>query len=134
MNVVGASDPKRSSFNMVMENFADSLDHFHTCMLNQYENEPCVLHPDRRQCSTAPYADIGVCGTPCQPFSRQRVKRSAEGSVVNHMKYETTNTDVTSWLRAHMPKTAVLEQVMGLTIPEHSNTTETPLDRQGASN
>ena len=127
------SDPKPASYNMVMENFGDTVSHFFPCMWCQSENEECKLHPGKI-CAEASRVsfDIGVCGTPCQPFSRQRVKRSAEGSVRNHSLFEATNSDLMDWLRCHRPKVSVVEQVMGLSIPESTSSTTTPLDRPGA--
>ena len=73
--------------------------------------------------------DLGVIGTPCQPYSRQRVKRSQAGSVENHKSNSTTFTDLLHWLGGLNPKACVAEQVVGFNQPESVEVRTTPLQR-----
>lgn len=77
--------------------------------------------------------DFGIIGTPCQPFSRQRVKRSAEGSVKGHKSYSTTFDDFVSWMTHFQPKAGCAEQVEGLDIPESTSDRRTPMERPDCS-
>jgi len=85
-------------------------------------DNPGLLHPM-----------LGVIGTPCQPFSRQRTKRSAEGSVAGHSKFPTTFKDLLAWLETYEPQCGTCEQVEGFTQAESPSVPESPMDRPGLS-
>lgn len=125
---ISCSDIKKESLAMVRENFEPT--HFHSSMQNQLKQVACWLHP-AHQCELKVVggADLAVVGTPCQPFSRQRVKRSATGSVRNHHGFATTFSDLLQWLQEFEPKSCVAEQVVGLHTPESSTERTTPMDR-----
>lgn len=73
--------------------------------------------------------DIGVTGSPCNPFSSQRVKRFAAGNVALHVDYETTMTSVVSFYATLEPKLGVTEQVAGFKQPMSSEDPTTPLQQ-----
>eukprot|EP00438_Fugacium_kawagutii_P030561 Skav222976 [mRNA] locus=scaffold2762:15098:16594:+ [translate_table: standard] len=128
LGAISCSDIKKESFAMVRENFEPT--HFHSTMQNQIKQVACWMHPAHLcQFQTVDGPDLAVVGTPCQPFSRQRVKRSASGSVRAHSKFDTTFKDLIDWLSEFEPKTAVAEQVVGLHSPESSSERSTPMDR-----
>ena len=126
---INACDIKSISRDIIFENFDGQVNHFWKSLDEQVENFDacCCLCPE--WANEEP--DIGVIGTPCQPFSRQRNKRSADGSVRSHSKYETTFTDMMEWLNAFQPKTAIGEQVEGFMCPESVSIRTTPLERPG---
>ena len=119
VNHISASDIKPQSHDMIRENFC--VDHWYDSLEDQIADAPDEVGT----------YDIAVIGTPCQPFSRQRVKRSVEGSVKAHAKYSTTFGGFTDWLQAYEPKCGCAEQVEGLGIPESTMERVTPLDRLG---
>ena len=124
------ADPKPASFDIITENFPASVTHFFPNLQAQVGADGCKLHPQHGSCAffkKPPH--LGVIGTPCQPFSRQRCKRSAEGSVRAHAKYDTTFVDMIDWLKCFEPMVAIGEQVAGIDIPESVTNPETPLDR-----
>lgn len=102
---------------------------------HQIDGTGCVLHGARASwkggdgVSDAVEFDIGVIGTPCQPLSRQRLKRSQPGSVKGHSKYHTTFDDFVQWISAYEPKAGCAEQVEGLDMAESTSTANTPLQR-----
>ena len=129
MGTLSASDLKQQSFDMIKENFPE-LGHYFQSLDDQLNGRDCLIHPGRlcnpegMECP-----DLAVTGTPCQPFSRQRVKRSAPGSVAGHKAYDTTFKDLIAWLHAHEPKVAVVEQVEGMDLRESATCPTSPLDQ-----
>jgi len=137
---INASDMKSTSHDIVMANFGDAVQHFYNtlddqvvqdtgcsvhgnhCMSQSGRDNPGLLHPM-----------LGVIGTPCQPFSRQRTKRSAEGSVAGHSKFPTTFKDLLAWLETYEPQCGTCEQVEGFTQAESPSVPESPMDRPGLS-
>ena len=79
--------------------------------------------------SLASDVDIAVTGTPCPPFSQNRQKRTAIGSVVNHPLYHVTDSLLPSWVAMTEPKFAVIEQVKGFHQPMDCKDESTPLIR-----
>lgn len=126
MDRYSCSDCKDIAFKMIMKNFPD-VQHFFGSMFSQNEGEDCKFHEGF--CPPSSNNDVAVLGTPCQPFSRQRSKRSIEGTVRSHSKYETTFSDMLDFLKCHQPRCAVAEQVEGLTIPEFSGSVDRPVER-----
>ena len=70
--------------------------------------------------------DLLVSGSPCDPYSCQRPKRFADGSVKDHKDYETTMTSVVAMYQKYQPHVGIMEQVMGFTKP--MSTTSAPDD------
>ena len=104
---------------MIRENFHD-LTHFYMSMDDQTRGTGCVHSKASGSAGFMPNfhvesPDLGITGTPCQPFSRQRVKRSAPGSVAGHKAYETTFTDLVCWLHSFEPKVAIVSRWRGWT-------------------
>ena len=130
---ISASDLKPESYEMIRENFHD-LTHFYMSMDDQTRGTGCV-HSKASGCAGfmpnfhVESPDLGITGTPCQPFSRQRVKRSAPGSVAGHKAYDTTFTDLVCWLHSFEPKVAIVEQVEGMDIRESSACPTSPLQQ-----
>ena len=73
--------------------------------------------------------ELAVVGTPCQPYSRQRVKRSMAGSMEGHKSHSTTFGDLLLWLDGLEPRAVVAEQVIGFTQPESVDVRTTPFER-----
>ena len=69
---------------------------------------------------------LAVFGSPCNPFSRQRVKRFQDGAQ-KHKMFETTFLDLRQWLEEFNPPTAVMEQVLGFDMRIQSDDARTPL-------
>lgn len=131
MGTLSGSDLKPQSFDMVRKNFPE-LGHFFQSLDDQLNGRDCLIHPGGKcnECNPAEMEcpDLAVTGTPCQPFSKQRVKRSAPGSVASHKSYNTTMKDLIAWLDAHSPKCAVVEQVEGMEARESASSPTSPLD------
>ena len=72
--------------------------------------------------------DIGVTGSPCNPFSCQRTKRFATGNVASHVDFDTTMTSVVDFYSTVEPKLGITEQVMGFEKPFSSSDDRTPLN------
>ena len=72
VNHISASDIKPQSHDMIRENFC--VDHWYDSLEDQIADAPDEVGT----------YDIAVIGTPCQPFSRQRVKRSESSRQVQH--------------------------------------------------
>ena len=126
---------------MITQNFPASVKHFFNTLEDQVEGLACKIHGGNCfgrkihdgccSCNGHEDIDLGMLGTPCQPFSRQRVKRSQAGSVKGHGKYLTTFRDLIQFLKTFEPRTAVLEQVAGIDTPESTIDRRTPLQRSG---
>lgn len=71
--------------------------------------------------------DLGVTGSPCNPFSTQRTKRFSDGDVVSHHQYETTMTSIIDFYQHVEPKLGITEQVAGFDKPLSTTQSETPL-------
>ena len=102
----------------------------HKSMEEQLEGCGCVLHPEG-VCSfsltTDP--DIAVTGTPCPPYSRQRAKRTVEGSVKSHPLHQVTNETLPNWIALTEPKPVILEQVLGFAQKCDANDEASPMVR-----
>lgn len=126
---LSASDIKRQSYDMIKENM--DVTHWAWSLADQTMGSCKEHYPDScDQGESRGDYDVAVCGTPCQPFSMQRTKRTLPGSVKNHGKFSTTMDDLVTWLEHYQPKTAVAEQVEGLGVAESTDEKTTPLQRQ----
>lgn len=74
-------------------------------------------------------ADLFVAGLPCKPYSLQRAKRFALGSVKGHSAYDLAFGEFAEWLNVHNSKSGVFENVMGMDMGEDSADESTPLRR-----
>ena len=80
-----------------------------------------------KQCHELPDVDIGVAGSPCNPFSTQRSKRYVTGDVAAHESFEVTMVSVIGFYRTIEPKLGVTEQVAGFDQPFSHEQRATPL-------
>ncbi len=70
--------------------------------------------------------DLGITGSPCNPFSTQRAKRWVEGNVANHISFETTMSSVVQFYESLQPKMGITEQVSGFDQPFSATDRRTP--------
>ena len=107
---MGASEPNAAFRDVIQSNV--QVEHLHSTMLDQTEERPCLHHPEPLQCKLEA-CDLAVFGTPCNPFSDQRVKRYRDNSVSRHPLAEVTFRDATSMIVRGDHKCVVMEQVLG---------------------
>ena len=104
--------------------------HWFRDIAGQTHGAACLRHPYSSGCNPCPVlADVGILGSPCHPFSRQRSGHWTEGSVEAHAEFDVSMQQCMEWLERFIPAVLVFEQVMGFTMPFHKNTKETPLAR-----
>jgi site-specific DNA-cytosine methylase len=104
------------------------VNHVHETLSDQVEEQPCLLHYANAETCKLPECDLGVMGTPCQPYSHQRVKRNHKGSVKEHPLYKVTFTDGLGMVEKNH-KALVLEQVIGFDDPEDADDQASPMKR-----
>lgn len=80
--------------------------------------------------SSSEEIDVGVYGTPCTPFSKQRAKRHVSGSVISHDKYQVTFEEALGWMAEFLPKASTMEQVRGFNEKISVDEDETPMERR----
>jgi site-specific DNA-cytosine methylase len=129
---VSCSDPDARFQDFVLANYEPL--HFHRTMNEQTAGFHCQLHSDADACDPKAgvrdgHVRLAVYGTPCPPFSNQRCKRTAAGSVKSHKDYNITFQDTILWMQEFEPGTAAMEQVQGFAEPESSLDNSTPLAR-----
>ena len=95
---------------------------------SQSASETCLFHEDGHACSLRG-CSLGCSGTPCRPYSRQRAKRYAEGSVKTHADAYLTEEVLLDWLAAAAPESGFFENVEGWDMPEVKGGSTTPLAR-----
>ena len=100
-------------------------------MQDQIHGQQCASHEGQHGSCAISQVDYLVMGTPCQPFSCQRVKRFAPGAVAVHSLVSCTFRDSYELLEAFEPPTATMEQVLGFKRPMEKGSDETPFDRPG---
>ena len=106
----GASEPNAVFRKVLQANFCP--EHMHRTMREQLSEDPCLCHPDARNCKIEA-CDLAVFGTPCPPFSSQRVKRFQDGSVAQHNLTSITTQDAMDMLCDVGHKAVIMEQVAG---------------------
>lgn len=128
--VMGTSEPNSLYRDYQLANFP-GIQHMHSTMEEQHMFSPCNLHPRADECRPCDgeSPQLACFGTPCPPFSRQRQKRFASGSVKQHKAFEVTFVDAFRWLQAFEPIVAVMEQVEGFNIKESADVEQTPYAR-----
>ena len=137
--ILSCSDMKKISREICEANFTDvKIQHFFESMEDQRrQTKPCSLHEDALDvdtmkpmpCTHGRRPRIAVFGAPCQPFTRQRDKRSVDGSVRAHSKFHVQMQESLDWMARFMPEAAISEQVEGFSQPETKQDTSNPLDR-----
>ena len=111
----------------ISENF--KVSHVHSTLADQAAGKPCLLHPECTSCPLHSDAQLAVLGTPCNPYSKGRVKRWADDSVKSHVSYDTTFKDTYAFLQCAEPRIAILEQVDGFLLRFSSTDAQTPHQR-----
>ena len=104
--------------------------HWFHCLEEQQLQRPCSLHPAADNCNPCPVdADIGICGTPCHPFSMQRSARFQPQSVEKHHECDVALKHFLTWMETFEPSVQIFEQVLGFSMPFETGSQETPLSR-----
>lgn len=98
------------------------------CCLHSHTKGVGQVRGCRGVCKVDAGADVFVTGLPCKPYSTQRAKRYAHGSVKEHENYKTMFVDFFNWLDVHDPKSGIVENVRGLDKPEHKSADHTALE------
>ena len=107
-----------------------SPEHVYADMNAQALGQACLSHVGCGSTCFVKGADFGVTGTMCTPYSQQRAKRFAPGSVMSHDCESLTSSDLLQWIGRMAPMAGVCENVDGWDMPESSLVTRTPLERQ----
>lgn len=104
--------------------------HWHRTIGDQLKDAPCASHPQSVECKVADEGcHLLILGTPCNPFSTQRQKRFAPGSIMAHGLSTHTFDDAYQMLSKVKPVNCIFEQTEGFDKPFDTETTETPLQR-----
>jgi hypothetical protein len=115
----------RKKAHQPMHHYRDVFDLLHgsaTCCLHQ---QPCDFMRDAKD-QGLHALDILVAGFPCQPFTRQSVKRYQPGGVEGHQKWNLGDAMVEA-VQKYAPRAFCFEQVPGFSDPVPGRDT-TPLD------
>ena len=83
---------------------------------------------DRRSRVSEP-VDFACCGTVCAPYSTQRCKRFASGSVMQHPDECLTAEYALEWLYSFSPPAGIFENVLGWNMRTDDQDATSPLDR-----
>ena len=102
------------------------VQHVRRTMEDQVGGVACLKHCGHGCKIATP--DLGVFGTPCNPFSFQRTSRSKAGNVESHRLYDVTFAD-SDWLVKFEPPTVIMEQAEGFAAPLSCDDPETPLEK-----
>lgn len=116
-----------------LANHPGKFRHVFTSLEDQLRDGPCwACSNGGKSCDRAHGSlDALVTGSPCDPFSVQRSKRFAQGSVKTHEDFETTMRSVTEAYGKYEPVIGIMEQVMGFLLPMEAGSEETPFARYG---
>ena len=140
--MISASDISSSYREFCKVNYIGRFRHFYPSLESQVEGKVvCELCQGSMlaeafgacepEASHSGIVDLLFTGSPCDPFSQQRSKRFADGSVANHYQFDVTMLQVVKLYSKYEPIKAVFEQVRGFTMPFSAGGTETPKDRRG---
>ena len=88
----------------------------------------CLRHPGE-SCAIPSSISLGVTGSPCNPYSRQRNKRFRDGDVASHSMHQTTVRDVIDFYKQYKPHAGITEQVQGFNMATSSSDKETPMQK-----
>ena len=106
--------------------------HLYDKMDRQLQGVKCLKHEgEKEKCGVLSGCEYLVMGTPCNPFSPQRSKRFASGSLKSHSMYNTTFEDAYDLLSTCNPVCATMEQSCGFDMPEEKGAKTAPLQRRG---
>jgi site-specific DNA-cytosine methylase len=130
VNTLSASDPNLKNKAVVDANLKSKPTHWFRTMEDQRQSKSCTNHPAALSCTACPVSvDVGMCGTPCHPFSTQRATRFQPESVEGHRECEVALSQFLRWLETFEPAVQIFEQVVGFSLPFSNECRETPLDR-----
>lgn len=102
----------------------DMLDSSSTCSISIHGGLPCGRDLKVKD------IDLGVTGSPCNPYSTKRAKRFENGNVAHHCMNDTTQSSVLRFYETFEPKVGVTEQVQGFGMPVSTSSPTTPLQLQ----
>lgn len=135
--ILAASELNEDYRAFFLANHPGRFEHVYRSLDDQLQGETCILcHENGLQCTPTgrtPTEEIHllITGSPCDPFSVQRGKRWASGSVKDHSDFGTTMGGVIKAYSTYEPFVGILEQVLGFTMPFEAGGSSTPLSRQG---
>ena len=130
---------KNDSFReFILLNHRLDLRHAYCSIEDQLGDKNCTLHPgcNRSSCNAVdsdPDIHFGISGAPCDPYSTQRTKRFADGSVASHPDFGVLNSSMLSFWKKFEPKTGIVEQVEGFDKATSFKDPTTPMQRPGAT-
>ena len=127
----GVSELNENFQKVIRANFRP--EHLHRSLRDQVEQRTCLLHMETGGSCGHKGCDLCVCGSPCPPFSVQRVKRFCDGSIASHALTSVTTEDARDMLLFGQHRAFILEQVAGFDMPEVAggSSDETPMRRRG---
>ena len=108
----------------LFESLEDMLDGFSKCSISSHAGLSCAKDLRFKD------IDLGVTGSPCNPYSTKRAKRFEDGNVAHHSMNDTTQSSVLRFYQIFEPKVGVTEQVQGFGMPVSTSTSTTPLQLQ----
>ena len=129
---IGVSERNDDYCEVISLNNGEHIQHMFETLESMLQGEACKLHRTADRCVTGRLAgdsvSLGVSGSPCNPYSTQRAKRFADGSVANHVSHTTTVDSVITFYEKYEPNVGITEQVMGFGMWCSSSTEHTPMD------
>ena len=135
VEIQSCSDISPKCRDMITENFQPC--HLFGDMHDQVAQKPCLWHSSSGPgCSASggQNIDLACFGTVCAPYSVQRAKRFACGSVKQHSAHTLTADVSVCWLRDLAPPAAIAENVEGWDMREDTDDQQTPLQKLLATN
>lgn len=95
--------------------------------------QACVLHGSdgpcgNTSCQLPDEVNLGVTGSPCNPFSTLRTKRFVDGAAC-HSMHNTTAQGVIRFYTLFEPHVGITEQVKGFDMASNPHDTQTPLEK-----
>ena len=134
--IAGAAETNPKYQDFIRQNQGSRLQHMFGSLESMLQPGHCVLHRDGMNCCVNPREDnisLGVTGSPCNPFSTQRTKRFADGSISSHAMSDTTMESVIGFYTKWEPHAGITEQVSGFCMRTSHSDPETPLQKSLAS-
>ena len=132
---LGASEINATYRDVILENHGVSIQHLHRSLEDLLVDKSCSLHDGASSCkvdgSTKYGGDInlGITGSPCNPYSTKRCKRFSNGNVASHSMSNITMESVITFYRRFEPKTGITEQVKGFAMRTSVEDPESPCDK-----
>lgn len=126
--MLAGSEPDKSFQQFAMANH--TFENFYDNLSDQLLARQCSVHHSccGQRCHVPEEPDLLIMGTPCNPFSLQRVKRF-KGTVFSHQLADHAFKDSYCMLEKFRPAHAILEQTDGFQKPIEEGHAETPLEK-----